>query len=85
MPRPKDPTKAFAAGTHGLAVIYRAILDPDPAVQLAAARMAAEAARRLPDAIDEELRALGNARRRRRRSRSPVPVTAGSGAPGGSP
>ena len=64
MARKQDPMKAFEAGRRGIATLYNAFSDSDPAIQLAAARMAAEAANKLPLAIEEELRALGTAHRR---------------------
>jgi hypothetical protein len=66
MPRKNDPATVFAAGKRGVQTIYNALGDEDPAIQLAAARMAHEAARKLPDAISEELRAAGTARRQMR-------------------
>jgi hypothetical protein len=64
MPRQNDPRKVFADGKRGVQTIYNALRTDDPAIQLAAARVAAEAASRLPDAISEELRNVGEQRRR---------------------
>jgi hypothetical protein len=63
MSRKSDPAAVFAAGKRGVQTIYRALLDDDPAIQLAAARMAYEAATKLPAAIDDERRAVGERQR----------------------
>ena len=64
MPRGADPATIFAAGKRGVQTIYNALGDEDPAIQLAAARLIAEAARKLPDAIGDELRKAGDQHRR---------------------
>ena len=66
MARKQDPATVFEAGKRGVRTIYYALGDENPAIQLAAARMAQEAARKLPDAISEELRLAGDQHRRTR-------------------
>jgi hypothetical protein len=66
MARKQDPVSVFEAGKRGVRTIYNALSSDDPAIQLAGAKAAADAARRLPDLIGEELRARGDERRRTR-------------------
>ena len=69
MARPKKPVdsvKVFELGKHGLSTVYRALVSNDRSIQIAAARVMHEAARQLPDAIERDLRAAGDASRRTR-------------------
>ncbi len=62
--KPDPAVKVFEQGKRGIQAVYRALIDDDPTIQLAAARVAREAAAQLPQVIDEELRRAGTAHRR---------------------
>ena len=54
-----DPVVVFERGRRGMKTLVKALSSDRQEVQLAAARIVEQAAKQLPDAIDEELRRTG--------------------------